>query len=140
MNEIISGIRVIKMYTWEGAFNKLITRLRRFKLTSAFFVPIYTVLCRYLTSGRSQGSYFKEAWCRDSTWDFSSYLNCSWRSFCSPCTPRVEVSSLQRESSLPSLYSLACELQLSFVLLLILFTCLKPKWLSRDCRYVGQPK
>ena len=29
MNEIISGIRVIKMYAWENAFKKLITKLRR---------------------------------------------------------------------------------------------------------------
>ena len=28
MNEIISGIRVIKMYAWEYAFKKLITKLR----------------------------------------------------------------------------------------------------------------
>ena len=29
MNEVISGIRVIKMYAWENAFNKLISKLRR---------------------------------------------------------------------------------------------------------------
>ena len=29
MNEVISGIRVIKMYAWENAFSKLISRLRR---------------------------------------------------------------------------------------------------------------
>ena len=28
MNEIISGIRVIKMYAWEYAFKKLVTKLR----------------------------------------------------------------------------------------------------------------
>ena len=30
MNEVISGIRVIKMYAWENAFSKLISRLRRY--------------------------------------------------------------------------------------------------------------
>ena len=30
MNEVISGIRVIKMYAWENAFNKLISKLRRY--------------------------------------------------------------------------------------------------------------
>ena len=30
MNEIISGIRVIKMYAWENAFNRLISKLRRY--------------------------------------------------------------------------------------------------------------
>lgn len=29
MNEIISGIQVIKMFTWEKAFNKLISLARR---------------------------------------------------------------------------------------------------------------
>ena len=30
MNEVIMGIRVIKMYTWDYAFKKLIAKLRRF--------------------------------------------------------------------------------------------------------------
>ena len=30
MNEIISGIRVIKMYGWEYAFKNLIARIRRY--------------------------------------------------------------------------------------------------------------
>ena len=30
MNEIISGMRVIKMYTWEKPFAKLVANLRRF--------------------------------------------------------------------------------------------------------------
>ena len=29
MNEVISGIRVIKMYAWEYAFKKLVKKLRR---------------------------------------------------------------------------------------------------------------
>lgn len=32
MNEVISGIRVIKMYAWEYAFKKVITSLRRLVL------------------------------------------------------------------------------------------------------------
>ena len=31
MNEIISGIRVIKMYAWEYAFRKVVTKLRRWE-------------------------------------------------------------------------------------------------------------
>ena len=30
MNEVISGIRVIKMYGWEYAFHRLVSRLRRY--------------------------------------------------------------------------------------------------------------
>ena len=29
MNEVISGIRVIKMYTWEYAFTHVISNIRR---------------------------------------------------------------------------------------------------------------
>ena len=29
MNEVISGIRVIKMYAWEYAFRDLVTKLRQ---------------------------------------------------------------------------------------------------------------
>ena len=29
MNEVISGVRVIKMYAWEYAFKKLVKKLRR---------------------------------------------------------------------------------------------------------------
>ena len=31
MNEVISGIRVIKMYAWEYAFRKVVTKLRRWE-------------------------------------------------------------------------------------------------------------
>ena len=30
MNEVISGIRVIKMYGWEYAFSRLVARIRRY--------------------------------------------------------------------------------------------------------------
>jgi len=30
MNEIISGIQIIKMYTWEKTYAKLIERIRKF--------------------------------------------------------------------------------------------------------------
>ena len=41
MNEIISGIRVIKMYAWENAFNKLVAKLRRSYLaTVKFHLPV----------------------------------------------------------------------------------------------------
>ena len=33
MNEVISGIRVIKMYGWEYAFHRLVSRLRRYMYT-----------------------------------------------------------------------------------------------------------
>ena len=29
MNEVISGIRVIKMYAWEKAFKRMVDRIRR---------------------------------------------------------------------------------------------------------------
>ena len=29
MNEVISGMRVIKMYGWEYAFSQLVSRIRR---------------------------------------------------------------------------------------------------------------
>lgn len=33
MNEIISGMRVIKMYTWEESFAKLVAEIRRYSLS-----------------------------------------------------------------------------------------------------------
>ena len=33
MNEIIAGIKVIKMYGWEYAFKKVISRIRRWDFT-----------------------------------------------------------------------------------------------------------
>lgn len=33
MNEIISGMRVIKMYTWEESFTKLVAEIRRYSLS-----------------------------------------------------------------------------------------------------------
>ena len=32
MNEVISGIRVLKMYGWEYAFSRLIAKIRRYIL------------------------------------------------------------------------------------------------------------
>jgi hypothetical protein len=32
MHEILTGIRVIKMYAWEGAFSNVIADLRKYKL------------------------------------------------------------------------------------------------------------
>ena len=31
MNEVISGIRVLKMYGWEYAFSRLIAKIRRYR-------------------------------------------------------------------------------------------------------------
>ena len=46
MNEIISGIRVIKMYAWENAFRKLITKLRRYN----FLVTVRYIACVAFTA------------------------------------------------------------------------------------------
>lgn len=32
MNEVITGIRVIKMYAWEYAFKKVVSAIRRYKI------------------------------------------------------------------------------------------------------------
>ena len=45
MNEVITGIRVIKMYAWEHAFKKVVTKLRRssdtfFHVTIATLSPV----------------------------------------------------------------------------------------------------
>jgi hypothetical protein len=44
MNEVISGIRVIKMYAWENAFNKLISKLRRYMYICDVFLAL--LLCQ----------------------------------------------------------------------------------------------
>ena len=41
MNEIIAGIRVVKMYAWDHAFKKVIEKLRRF----AMMIINTAVLC-----------------------------------------------------------------------------------------------
>lgn len=33
MNEVIAGMRVIKMYTWENSFTEWITKLRKYVIT-----------------------------------------------------------------------------------------------------------
>jgi ATP-binding cassette subfamily C (CFTR/MRP) protein 4 len=37
MNEIISGMRVIKMYCWEGSFAQRVAQTRRYSLTRLAF-------------------------------------------------------------------------------------------------------
>ncbi|VDN03673.1 unnamed protein product [Thelazia callipaeda] len=67
-NEILNGIRVIKMYTWEDVFSNLINRLRRYELSkvqenciwqslvlglfwvSSKFIILFAILC-YLLAG-----------------------------------------------------------------------------------------
>ena len=46
MNEVISGIRVIKMYAWENAFNKLISKLRRYTTFTHYGTSCVLVLCQ----------------------------------------------------------------------------------------------
>ena len=36
MNEVIVGIRVIKMYAWEYAFKKVVSKLRRLVVNNCF--------------------------------------------------------------------------------------------------------
>ncbi|EDW77876.2 uncharacterized protein Dwil_GK24718 [Drosophila willistoni] len=54
MNEIISGIQVIKMYTWEKPFGKLIEQLRRSEMSSIRKVNYIRglLLCFEITLGR----------------------------------------------------------------------------------------
>jgi len=54
MNEIISGIQVIKMYTWEKPFGRLIERLRRSEMSSIRKVNYIrgTLLSFEITLGR----------------------------------------------------------------------------------------
>ena len=39
MNEVITGIRVIKMYAWEYAFKRVVSQLRRSSDTLLFVLP-----------------------------------------------------------------------------------------------------
>ena len=39
MNEVITGIRVIKMYAWEYAFERVVTQLRRSSDTLLLMLP-----------------------------------------------------------------------------------------------------
>ena len=56
MNEIISGIRVIKMYGWEYAFKRLIARIRKCVLTFKYiyYDKYVKLMCNYIcnSSGR----------------------------------------------------------------------------------------
>ena len=47
MNEIISGIRVIKMYAWENAFRKLIAKIRRYKWTFGVRYIVWASFCSF---------------------------------------------------------------------------------------------
>ena len=38
MNEVITGIRVIKMYVWERAFRSVVTKLRRYIHTCSIMI------------------------------------------------------------------------------------------------------
>ena len=43
MNEVIAGIRVIKMYAWEYAFRNVVTRLRRCVLNEITYELLVSV-------------------------------------------------------------------------------------------------
>ncbi|VDP24955.1 unnamed protein product [Heligmosomoides polygyrus] len=44
MNEILNGIRVIKMYAWEGAFSEVVARLRRHEMNKVRQNAVYQSL------------------------------------------------------------------------------------------------
>ena len=44
MNEVISGIRVIKMYAWEYAFKRIVTKLRRWVNKTDLFWDVVLLL------------------------------------------------------------------------------------------------
>lgn len=37
-NELVEGIRLVKMYAWEGEFKKFITEVRRKELFKSFYM------------------------------------------------------------------------------------------------------
>ncbi len=55
MNEIISGIRVIKMYAWENAFKRVVARLRRYVVQSNNYMYSIDHICVHYIAGLSTG-------------------------------------------------------------------------------------
>jgi len=61
MNEIISGMRLIKMYAWEWAFHEYVKKIRKFVfivLTLLLSISV-CVVCMYVCVGRRVGSLLK---------------------------------------------------------------------------------
>ena len=58
MNEIISGIRVIKMYAWENAFKKIISQLRKYEhwhhVTNTLANRFFFHSCEHLSFYRNE--------------------------------------------------------------------------------------
>ncbi len=44
MKEIVSGMRVIKMYAWEAPFSEMVNKIRRLELS---LIP--TLICKFLS-------------------------------------------------------------------------------------------